>query len=409
MEVSMPILSYRFRRFLKLTTDVINKIPAKGDSKIQKLVKSFSVIDSVLDLVKPSQNPVDEYLSQFNLEKKHNKQFVSLFFSSIYDERAMTTTTTLIERGKKIHRVKIPKVGELFFLSSQWWNEVGFHRDPRFWHSLDFNFRALLSVLWKNNENRLAAFIKRDRDRDFILVPISDSPNPIFGKAADLLTSIQEKEKKYAIDKESRTYLLVGEPGTGKSTWAEKLCSKQQRLLRLTSDVCNKMSLEDLIFLFDSLDPDYVIIDDIDRITSLSYSVSFLLSFLETIKKSHPNISLLLTANYPKKIDKALLRPGRIDEIIEFPVQDEEDRRTILKGYLQHYSIPLSEEDLEKTVKATEGLTSAYLREVALQFRYCEPDIVQDRVAHMQRFIKSLEEEKSKDKDLGVQPYTDTT
>ncbi|XP_074849444.1 ATPase family gene 2 protein homolog A isoform X2 [Carettochelys insculpta] len=81
------------------------------------------------------------------------------------------------------------------------------------------------------------------------------------------------------------------------------------------------------------------------------------------------DVTILAATNRPDMIDKALMRPGRIDRIIYVPLPDAETRREIFK--LQFRSMPVSEEVcLEELVLQTQKYSGAEItavcREAAL-------------------------------------------
>nr|XP_025041672.1 spermatogenesis-associated protein 5 [Pelodiscus sinensis] len=81
------------------------------------------------------------------------------------------------------------------------------------------------------------------------------------------------------------------------------------------------------------------------------------------------DVTILAATNRPDMIDKALMRPGRIDRIIYVPLPDSETRREIFK--LQFRSMPISEEVcLEELVLQTQKYSGAEItavcREAAL-------------------------------------------
>ncbi|XP_075785967.1 ATPase family gene 2 protein homolog A isoform X3 [Pelodiscus sinensis] len=70
------------------------------------------------------------------------------------------------------------------------------------------------------------------------------------------------------------------------------------------------------------------------------------------------DVTILAATNRPDMIDKALMRPGRIDRIIYVPLPDSETRREIFK--LQFRSMPISEEVcLEELVLQTQKYSGA--------------------------------------------------
>ncbi|XP_045408275.1 ATPase family protein 2 homolog [Lemur catta] len=81
------------------------------------------------------------------------------------------------------------------------------------------------------------------------------------------------------------------------------------------------------------------------------------------------DVIILAATNRPDRIDKALMRPGRIDRIIYVPLPDAATRREIFN--LQFHSMPISEEvDLNELILQTDTYSGAEIiavcREAAL-------------------------------------------
>ncbi|XP_050647051.1 ribosome biogenesis protein SPATA5 isoform X2 [Macaca thibetana thibetana] len=81
------------------------------------------------------------------------------------------------------------------------------------------------------------------------------------------------------------------------------------------------------------------------------------------------DVTILAATNRPDRIDKALMRPGRIDRIIYVPLPDAATRREIFK--LQFHSMPVSNEvDLDELILQTDAYSGAEIvavcREAAL-------------------------------------------
>ena len=75
--------------------------------------------------------------------------------------------------------------------------------------------------------------------------------------------------------------------------------------------------------------------DDNGKAINLNYLLNLLDGILET-----PERLLIMTSNYPEKLDKALIRPGRIDLNVEFGNLSSEEVKRMFDFY---YSIPNSE------------------------------------------------------------------
>ena len=75
------------------------------------------------------------------------------------------------------------------------------------------------------------------------------------------------------------------------------------------------------------------------------------------------NVFIIGATNRPDQIDSALLRPGRLDQLIYIPLPDEASRLSILKATLR--KSPIAEGvDLNYLSKATAGFSGADLTEI---------------------------------------------
>jgi ATP-dependent 26S proteasome regulatory subunit len=104
---------------------------------------------------------------------------------------------------------------------------------------------------------------------------------------------------------------------------------------------------------------------------------------LERIKIDHRGTTFIMTANDVAKLDKALLRPGRIDTVVSFSLPSPADREEILSGYLD--TGRASKDNIQQLVVASEGLTADYLREAAVR---CNRDTPEEAIT----YLKSIRE-----------------
>lgn len=75
------------------------------------------------------------------------------------------------------------------------------------------------------------------------------------------------------------------------------------------------------------------------------------------------NVFIIGATNRPDQIDPALLRPGRLDQLIYIPLPDEPSRLSILKAALR--KSPVSKEvHLSYLAKSTHGFSGADLTEI---------------------------------------------
>jgi hypothetical protein len=181
-----------------------------------------------------------------------------------------------------------------------------------------------------------------------------------------------------------RTILVRGPSGVGKSTFAqflaERLVGSASRFLQIPAAVMAGMGHRALGELASFLRPDVLLIDDVP----FEDNALKLLTRLELVRS--PDLLVVLTQmTEPGDIDPmpapgALyhpgMRPGRIDEVITLLAPDREQRRVIL----QHY---LGAPPPEAAIDGTEGLTGAYLKELARRIRERGPFTLEKEIASL--------------------------
>ncbi|MBH0005036.1 AAA family ATPase, partial [Pseudoalteromonas sp. SWYJZ12] len=75
------------------------------------------------------------------------------------------------------------------------------------------------------------------------------------------------------------------------------------------------------------------------------------------------NVFIIGATNRPDQIDSALLRPGRLDQLIYIPLPDEPSRLSILKAALKKSPVA-PEVNLDFLAKNTHGFSGADLTEI---------------------------------------------
>merc|ERR1711978_489101 len=78
---------------------------------------------------------------------------------------------------------------------------------------------------------------------------------------------------------------------------------------------------------------------------------------------SKKNVFIIGATNRPDIIDPAILRPGRLDQLIYIPLPDEGSRTSILKSNLRKTPVP-SDVHLDYIAKVTKGFSGADLTEI---------------------------------------------
>lgn len=119
-------------------------------------------------------------------------------------------------------------------------------------------------------------------------------------------------------------YLLSGVPGSGKTSLVKAIALKYSRPLYVLN-FTKGLTDESLIDLMSSIKDDSILlIEDIDayfidrKPQDINVSFSILINILDgTLVKGNGTI-IFLSANKPDRLDPALIRPGRVDHILNF-------------------------------------------------------------------------------------------
>lgn len=175
-----------------------------------------------------------------------------------------------------------------------------------------------------------------------------------------------DREMKFIVRalETNRRILLLGPPGTGKTSLVSAIsASLNLNVLQVHGAVSNAGVLDFLEMLGPGI-IDAIFLDDID--TWPDGDVKLL---LDRLKAANLKPFVFMTANHLRDLDPVLLRPGRIDKVIEVDLPDREARQAILEAFLVRLGYAVTPEQMVKLLQVTEGLSQAYLENIAAQLR----------------------------------------
>lgn len=392
MQIDPSQTLHHLRQLIKSSGDLIDQIPHKGDDIPTVALKVINLADKLVTYFVGNEDSVMSFFERLDVNKRESMNFVRLFFNCLITPDCSVKRIP-IDYDTVCVTVTVPGSGTLYFIENTY---DGKREDywGTFYYSKDFDFRSLLSTLWDKYEGRIYVSLD-DKDRGWQrLTAFTSFPLPydtIYGSSVSRLQELKDKNEQYRTDGIPRAYLLLGEPGTGKSSFAVHMAAADDHIIKFDAKSLESIDADNMEFLLNNLQPEFIIIDDIDKIIFGS-TISTLLYILESIKQKFPETTVIMTANEIDKMDSAMLRPGRVDEIMEFYCE-KSDRKSILKGYLKIYDLSLSKAQLNKAIECTDGLTGAYIKEFAIQLKVSSFDEVYDNFMRRRRLLGLLEDD----------------
>ncbi|MCE8426584.1 MAG: CDC48 family AAA ATPase [Candidatus Methanoperedens sp.] len=180
---------------------------------------------------------------------------------------------------------------------------------------------------------------------------------------------------KHMIAKPPKGILLYGAPGTGKTLLAKAVATESEAnfisvkgpefLSKWVGE--SEKAVRETFRKAKQAAPCVIFFDEIDSIAPSRGTgsdshvtervVSQLLSEIDGIEELH-NITIIAATNRPDIIDQALIRPGRLDRLVNVTPPDEDSRIEIFKIHFGNK--PLGNDvDIKKLSEDTEGFTGA--------------------------------------------------
>lgn len=194
----------------------------------------------------------------------------------------------------------------------------------------------------------------------------------------NLLRFVEQRESLRRVGMPTKKGLLLyGPPGTGKTHTIHYLIGALQSHTTLLMTAEQMGALAEYMALARLLEPCIVVIEDVDliaqdRANSDACRQSLLNRLLNEMDglREDADIIFILTTNRPEALEAALAaRPGRIDQVVEFPLPDAACREQLVRLYACGAAI--GDDVVQAAVRATDGVSASFIKELmrrALQF-----------------------------------------
>jgi len=315
--------------FFRLGTDLLGKLPSKTDSALEVLVKLLAIADSTERIYGGKKTVYADVFTRYNLQERSSEAFVRLFWGSL-----MHTKFEICRHGIDEHleliEAKAPNGGRLFFQEHRYGRpEIS----SEFFYTPAFDFSVATDALWGAYPNGIYLSVQQGRwtvETTFNAIP-ARAAMPLTSRA---LTRLNEMRQQHNTRKgEPWCFIATGVPGTGKSSFVESFAKQTNgRLLKIDAAALPKLGIQELSFILDVMRPGVLLIDDADR-APMDDVRSRVLFLFEYLRDKHP-CTIAVTVNDPTKLDPALYRSERIDEVLDFESPDVDERREIFAHVL---------------------------------------------------------------------------
>ncbi|TDH73405.1 hypothetical protein CCR75_008919 [Bremia lactucae] len=253
------------------------------------------------------------------------------------------------------------------------------------------------SVLLHNKVMSVVGILADDTDPMVSVMKVDKAPLESYADIGGLESQIQEIKEAVELPlthpelyegigiRPPKGVILYGEPGTGKTLLAKAVANQTSAtFLRIVGSELIQKYLGDgpklvreMFRVADDHAPSIVFIDEIDAVGSKRYDSSsggtreIQRTMLELLNQldgfdERGDVKVIMATNAIESLDPALIRPGRIDRKIEFPLPDIKTKRRIFGIHTGRMSLA-KDVDLEEFVMSKDELSGADIKAVCTE------------------------------------------
>ncbi|KAA8583314.1 hypothetical protein FQN60_015860 [Etheostoma spectabile] len=226
------------------------------------------------------------------------------------------------------------------------------------------------SVLLNHKVHAVIGVLMDDTDPLVTVMKVEKAPQETYADIGGLDNQIQEIKESVELPlthpeyyeemgiKPPKGVILYGAPGTGKTLLAKAVANQTSAtFLRVVGSELIQKYLGDgpklvreLFRVAEEYAPSIVFIDEIDAIGTKRYDSNsggereIQRTMLELLNQldgfdSRGDVKVIMATNRIETLDPALIRPGRIDRKIEFPLPDEKTKRRIFQIHTSRMTV----------------------------------------------------------------------
>jgi len=253
------------------------------------------------------------------------------------------------------------------------------------------------SVLLNHKVHAVVGVLGDDTDPMVTVMKLEKAPQETYADIGGLDQQIQEIKESVELPlthpeyyeemgiKPPKGVILYGPPGTGKTLLAKAVANQTSAtFLRVVGSELIQKYLGDgpklvreLFRVADEHSPSIVFIDEIDAVGTKRYDSNsggereIQRTMLELLNQldgfdARSDTKVIMATNRIETLDPALIRPGRIDRKIEFPLPDEKTKRRIFG--IHTGKMTLSDDvDLEEYIMSKDDLSGADIKAICTE------------------------------------------
>jgi 26S proteasome regulatory subunit T2 len=253
------------------------------------------------------------------------------------------------------------------------------------------------SVLLHHKTVSIVGVLTDDADPLVSVMKLDKAPTESYADIGGLEQQIQEVRESVELPllhpelyeemgiRPPKGVILYGVPGTGKTLLAKAVANQTSAtFLRIVGSELIQKYLGDgpklvreLFRVAEEHAPSIVFIDEIDAIGTKRYESTsggereIQRTMLELLNQldgfdTRGDVKVIMATNKIETLDPALIRPGRIDRKIEFPLPDTKTKRHIFRLHTSRMSLA-DDVDLEELIMAKDDLSGADIKAVCTE------------------------------------------
>ncbi|KAL7417007.1 26S proteasome subunit P45 [Mrakia frigida] len=253
------------------------------------------------------------------------------------------------------------------------------------------------AVLLHNKTNAIVGVLADDVDPMVSVMKLDKAPTESYADIGGLESQIQEIKESVELPlthpelyeemgiRPPKGVILYGVPGTGKTLLAKAVANQTSAtFLRIVGSELIQKYLGDgpklvreLFRVAEENAPSIIFIDEIDAIGTKRYDSTsggereIQRTMLELLNQldgfdTRGDVKVIMATNKIESLDPALIRPGRIDRKIEFPLPDVKTKRHIFRLHTSRMTLG-SDVDLEEYIMAKDELSGADIKAVCTE------------------------------------------